>query len=127
MNTLLLYASTVPIWGSTWHAITYQLGEVNPVYSVGFRFTVASFLLLAYCLLTGKNLRFPPRADVFVFLQGACLFGLNYWLFYLTTEHLTSGLVAVTFSTVVLMNALNCGFFWEPRSSPVSFWRRRLV
>lgn len=111
MNNLLLYASTVLIWGSTWLAITYQLGEVDPLLSVSYRFALASLLLLIYCFLAGKSLRFPLRAHIFIFLQGACLFGMNYWLFYLTTEHLTSGLVAVTFATVVLMNALNGRLF----------------
>lgn len=111
MNNLLLYAATVLIWGSTWLGITYQLGVVDPLLSVGYRFALASVVLLAFCLLTGKRLRFSPRAHAFIFLQGACLFGLNYWLFYLTTEHLTSGLVAVTFSMVIFMNMLNGRLF----------------
>lgn len=111
MNNLLLYASTVLIWGSTWLAITYQLGAVDPLLSVGYRFSLASLLLLGYCLLTGKRLRFTLQEHAFIFLQGVSLFGLNYWLFYLTTQHLTSGLVAVTFSTVVFMNILNGRLF----------------
>ena len=39
-----------------------------------------------------------------VFRQGACLFGLNYWLVYLAEEHLTSGLVAVIFSGLIFIN-----------------------
>lgn len=107
MNNLVLYAAAVLIWGSTWLAITFQLGVVDPLLSVGYRFALASALLLAYCLLTGKPMRFDLRAHGFIFLQGVCLFGMNYWLFYLTTEHLTSGLVAVTFCTIVFMNILN--------------------
>jgi len=30
LNTAL-YLSTIVIWGSTWLAITYQLGEVDPL------------------------------------------------------------------------------------------------
>jgi len=108
---LLLYTTTVLVWGSTWLAITYQLGEVDPLVSVVYRFALAAALLLVYCLLTGKSLKLPFRVHVFVFVQGACLFGLNYWLFYLTTQHLTSGLVAVTFSTVIFMNMLNGRLF----------------
>ena len=37
-------------------------------------------------------------------LQGACLFGFNYWLVYMSEEHLTSGLVAVIFSGLIFMN-----------------------
>ncbi len=118
MNTLLLYGATVLIWGSTWLAITYQLGEVAPLLSVSYRFALAAILLVAYCVLRGKNMRFSRADHGFIFLQGACLFGFNYWLFYLTTEHLTSGLVAVTFSTVVFMNIVNGRLFLGRRVRP---------
>lgn len=115
MNNALLYASTVLIWGSTWLAITFQLGSVDPLLSVSYRFALASILLLVYCTVTGKRMRFPVREHFFMLLLGACLFGINYWLFYRVTEHLTSGLVAVTFSTVVLMNAFNGRLFLGSR------------
>jgi len=114
MNNLMLYATTVLIWGSTWLAITYQLGAVAPLASVGYRFLLAALLLLTYCVVRGKRLRFSPREHLFIALQGALLFGLNYWLFYLTTGQLTSGLVAVIFSTVVFMNIVN-GRLWLGR------------
>lgn len=111
MNNLLLYVVTVLIWGSTWHAITYQLGEIDPLLSVGYRFALASLVLVGYCMAAGKLLRFDARAHRFIFLQGLCLFGMNYWLIYLATRHLTSGLIAVVFSTVMLMNAVNGRIF----------------
>ena len=111
MNNLLLYAATVLIWGSTWHAITYQLGEVDPLLSVAYRFALASLVLLGYCMVVGRSLRFTPRAHLFIFLQGLFLFGMNYWLIYLATRHLTSGLIAVVFSTVMLMNSVNGRIF----------------
>ena len=45
--------------------------------------------------------------DSFMFLQGTCLFSLNYLLFYISELTLTSGLAAVIFSTLVVMNMLN--------------------
>ena len=107
MNNFILYSLTVLIWGSTWLAITFQLGVVDPLVSVSYRFALASILLLLYCLVTGKHMRFGLRDHLFMMFLGASLFGINYWLFYRVTEHLTSGLVAVTFSTVVLMNVFN--------------------
>ena len=38
MSNLNLYAVTVAIWGSTWLAITFQLGVVPPSVSVAWRF-----------------------------------------------------------------------------------------
>jgi len=40
-------------------------------------------------------------------LQGMLLFSINYWLIYLASLHLTSGLVAVIFSSIVFMNMIN--------------------
>lgn len=44
-------------------------------------------------------------------LQGALLFCLNYLLFYIAELHLTSGLAAVIFSTILLMNVINGTLF----------------
>jgi drug/metabolite transporter (DMT)-like permease len=106
MMNLALYAATVLIWGSTWLAITYQLGAVDPVLSVAYRFTLASLLLLGYCGLRCISLRFTLRQHLFFALQGVLLFSLNYLLVYQAELRLTSGLVAVIFSTLVFMNVL---------------------
>ncbi|MBU2393873.1 MAG: DMT family transporter, partial [Gammaproteobacteria bacterium] len=45
-------------------------------------------------------------------LQGLFLFCLNYLLIYLATSDLTSGLIAVVFSSIVLMNILNGALFF---------------
>ena len=39
-------------------------------------------------------------------LQGVLLFSINYIIFYFATSYMTSGLVAVTFSIIVIMNIL---------------------
>jgi drug/metabolite transporter (DMT)-like permease len=44
-------------------------------------------------------------------MQGFCLFAFNYLLFYLAELQITSGLAAVVFSTIVVMNLLNGRFF----------------
>jgi drug/metabolite transporter (DMT)-like permease len=43
------------------------------------------------------------------------LFALNYWLFYISELTLTSGLAAVIFSTIVVMNMLNGVIFLKNR------------
>ena len=119
MNNLMLYLVTVLVWGSTWLAITYQLGEIDPLISISYRFILASVFLLGYCIITDKPMKFSARTHGFMLLLGTCLFGFNYWLFYMASEHLTSGLVAVTFSTVVLMNAVNGRIFMGTPIRPV--------
>ena len=99
-----LFAISTAIWGSTWLAIKFQLGDVAPEVSVALRFALAALLLGAWCAVTGRSLRFDRRTHAFLALQGVLLFGLNYVAVYWAEQHATSGLVAVLFSTIVFMN-----------------------
>lgn len=106
MKNLGLYTATVLIWGSTWIGIKFQLGVVDPVLSVAYRFTLAALIMFVFCILRGLSLRFTFRQHLFIALQGIFLFSINYLLVYLAELYLTSGLVAVIFSTLVFMNII---------------------
>lgn len=106
-NIFFLYGSTVIIWGTTWLAIKFQLGSVDPMVSVLYRFMAAALALLLYCQLRGLKMRFRLKDHIFMALQGLVLFSVNYWLIYLAEVHVTSGLVAVIFSSIVFMNMIN--------------------
>jgi drug/metabolite transporter (DMT)-like permease len=67
-------------------------------------------LLLAYCTLTGMKMRFGVKEHMFMAFQGFFLFSFNYWFVYLAEEHLTSGLVAVIFASLVFLNMINGHF-----------------
>ncbi len=99
-----LFAISTLIWGSTWLAIKFQLGDVAPEVSVAYRFALAAALLGAWCAATRRSLRFSASAHAFIALQGALLFGFNYVTVYWAEQYATSGLVAVLFSTIVFMN-----------------------
>ncbi len=109
MNNIILYALTVLIWGSTWYVITFQLGSVDPLVSIAYRFGIAAVVMLAVLGVMGKlnPKSYTRKQHGFIALQGLFLFCLNYWLFYIGTGYLTSGLVAVIFSTMTLMNIVN--------------------
>jgi drug/metabolite transporter (DMT)-like permease len=106
----MLFAASTLIWGSTWLAIKFQLGSVAPEASVAYRFVLAAVLLAAWCLATGKSMRFTRAQHAFIALQGGLLFGLNYVGVYWAEQHATSGLVAVLFSTIVFMNPIGARF-----------------
>lgn len=112
MSNLGLYLSSVLIWGSTWLAITFQLGRVPPEVSVAYRFALASLILFLWCMARGLRLVFSWRDHLRMALQGALLFGLNYVCVYLAEGQLTSGLVAVTFSLMVFFNILGARVFF---------------
>ena len=108
-----LYAATVLIWGSTWLAIYFQLGDVPVNVSVFYRFALAALLLLPWMWFTGKLQKTDRSDHTFMMLQGACLFSLNFICFYNATQYVTSGLVAVVFSLATLFNAVNNRLIWK--------------
>lgn len=106
MQNSLLYIITVLIWGSTWLAIKFQLGLVAPEISVAYRFFLASILLFIYIGLRKLPLKFNLKQHAFMALQGLFLFSVNYILVYFSEESVTSGLVAVIFSSIIIFNVL---------------------
>jgi len=118
----VLYATATLIWGSTWLAIKLQLTQVPPILSVGYRFCLASLILLIFCLFTGKRLRFSLRDHIFLVIQGFTLFGLGYCMSYLATVYVTSGLVAVVYSTILMWNIINLKLFMHQPIEWRAFW-----
>ena len=104
MTNALLYVLTVFFWGTSWLAIKFQLGVVALEVSVLYRIAAAAAILNAYCVIACRPMRFSPRDHAFMALQGLFLFSANYVLVYLGSQYLTSGLVAVVFSSIVVMN-----------------------
>lgn len=111
MNNLGLYLASVLIWGSTWLAITFQLGRVPPEVSVAYRFALASVMLFGWCLVRRLPLAYSWREHRWLALQGALLFGLNYVCVYLAEGEISSGLVALVFSLITFMNIATARIF----------------
>lgn len=103
---MLLYALIVLIWGSTWFAITFQLGTVPEEISVAYRFGLASIALFVYVAASGRTLRIS-RADYKpIVIMGVLMYSMSYMLVYHATAYLPSGLVAVIFSLIVVINGI---------------------
>ena len=116
-HSVSLYLTSVLIWGSTWFAIKFQLGVVAAEVSLAYRFALAAAVLMIFCRLTRRGLEYSASQHGFIALQGLFLFCSNYLVFYWATELLTSGIVAVLFSTVILMNIVNGAIFMRTRVS----------
>lgn len=108
---LLLYSTTVLIWGTTWIAIKWQTGVVAPPVSIAFRFILAAIVMLAIVRMTRRPMRPPRAAWPLLFAQGLALFCCNFLCFYYAEQIVPSGLVAVVFSTAPLFNAVNGRLF----------------
>ncbi len=106
-NTIFLFISTLIVWGPTWYIIKFQLGIVDPMTSVFYRFFLSSIIILIFCILKKINLIFTLKEHFFIAALGISLFNINYVLFYLSTVHLISGFVALCFSSILFMNVVN--------------------
>ena len=104
MYNTFLYLITVLIWGSTWLAIKFQLGVISPELSIAYRFGLAAIILIFFSLLRRLPMGFSLKTHAFFALQGFLLFSLNYILVYLAEGYLTSGLVAIIFSLIIVLN-----------------------
>jgi len=104
LRQILYFVIPCFIWGSTWFAIKFQLGQVDPLVSVVYRFMIAGLLLMVFSLIRKLNLRFTLREHLLMILQGIILFGFNYWLVYLAETNLASGIVAIIFSFSIFTN-----------------------
>jgi drug/metabolite transporter (DMT)-like permease len=112
MSSPLLFITACLIWGSTFFAITLQLGDVAPAVSVVYRFALASAVLFAWCAARGDRLLLPWRVQRWMMLQGAATFAASYICTYTSEQYLVSGLVAVLFALMV---------FWNPILNRIAF------
>ena len=78
LRTWQLFAICVVVWGSTWHAITYQLSAFPAELAVALRFTLGGACALALSRWRGDRLAFSAAQHAALALQGAFLYGFAY-------------------------------------------------
>jgi drug/metabolite transporter (DMT)-like permease len=111
-SNLQLFAVCVLIWGSTWIAITFQLGSVAPEMSVAYRFLLAAVALFAFCRWRNLSLRFSARQHLDLALFGAAMFCISYILVYYSETYIVSGMVAVAYSGMPMINMIAARIFF---------------
>lgn len=113
MSNSVLYILTVLIWGSTWIAINYQLGDVIPEASLVYRFALAAIILFSYCWVKKLSLKFSIRHHLQLVAFGLTLFACNYYLLYSAQSHINSALTCIAFSTLMVMNIINARLWYK--------------
>lgn len=115
MTNILLFVSTVLIWGTTWIAIALQVGPVPVLVSVFYRFATAALIFLVV-LAVMRKLKVPAWKDQpFILAQALCLFSCNFICFYTAASYVPSGLISVIFSLATVYNAVNARLFFGDR------------
>ncbi len=99
-----LYALTVFVWSTSWLALKFQVGLVDPQVSLVWRFAPAALIMLVACMATGRRLAFPLRTHWRFAGLGLFLFSANFLMFYYAANWLVSGLLSVIFSLASVIN-----------------------
>ncbi len=110
LRTWQVFLACVAVWGTTWHAITWQLADLGPEFGVAVRFGLAGALLLALAVSRGESLRFSVHTHLVLAVQGIFLYGVSYICVYRAEQHVASGLVAVGYSASPLL--VGAGAAW---------------
>lgn len=108
-----LFVLAVLIWGTTWHAITYQLAVWPPEYGVAARFAIAAVTVFGVAAWRGERLRFPWAQQRRFAIQGIFMYGLAYLCVYHAERHVPSGLVAVGYAASPLLAGLGAWRLWR--------------
>ncbi|MEQ3639845.1 MAG: EamA family transporter [Alteromonas sp.] len=106
MNNATLFSLCCLIWGSTWIAITYQVGHTSETFAVALRYLLASACLGLYCLYRGLPFKLPLHIHVKMAAVGFFLYSLNYTLLYMAQAHIISALLALMSSCIIYINVV---------------------
>lgn len=92
------------IWGTTWYAITLQLGTVPTIASIVWRFGLAAILLAVVSAVIRQPLKLTRAQHLAALGQGAFAFSISYAFTYAAEGHVASAIVAVTFASLTFIN-----------------------
>jgi len=117
VNTAFLFIICSLVWGTTWIAITFQLGDVAPAASVSFRFTLAAFFIFLIAKYKYVSLSASRVSHAWFALLGL-FYTLNYVAVYMAEIEISSGLVAVAGSCIMFFNILFSRIFFGHQITP---------
>lgn len=98
------------IWGSTWFVITTQIAEAPALWSVTYRFALATPAMFLLAAIMRRSWAMPRRAHLLALAMGFFQFFGNFTFVYLAELHLTSGIVALLIGLMFVPNAVLAHF-----------------
>lgn len=113
LPTWQLFALAVLVWGTTWHAIVYQIAETPVVWGVAFRFAMAGAFCAVVAVWRGERLWIGPRGMALAAFQGVFMYSLSYLCVYEAEHHVPSGLVAIGYSLSPIINGVASHWIWK--------------
>ena len=148
---ILAFGLVYVFWGSTYLGISIAVEHITPALMCATRFTIAGVVMLAWCALTGRPIRYSPRQLLNAAVIGILLLmGGNLTLSYaelIVPTGLAALLIAVTPLWFLVLDSLLLGdhhisqrgkiglaigiigvvvLIWPELTKPTSFGRREL-
>ena len=104
--TVLVFASIVLIWGTTWLAIRLGLEHYPPFFSLAVRFSFAGPMLILIMALRKEPIPWAWKHQRFFLFIGFLSFIVSFGGVYWAEQYLTSGMAAVIFGIMPLLTGL---------------------
>ena len=87
-------------WATTWLSVKIAVETIPPLTSSGLRFVIASPIFLILAWIRGEAIFFPKKLFPFFVCMTIFYFTIPYWLINFSAQYISSGLMALLFSTV---------------------------
>lgn len=105
-NSILFFITSL-IWGTTWFVIRFQIDSTSAIAGVFYRFLLATIIMiLINVLFIRKSMKYSFSFHRFFIIQGLFNFCINYILTYMAEKSVSSGIIAVTFTTLIYFNMI---------------------
>jgi len=114
---LIPFIITTLIWGSTWIVIRDQLGPVPAVWSVTYRYVIATAAMFVCAAVMRVPLGIGREGHLLGLAFGIPQFVLNFNFVYAAEQYITSGIVAVVFALLLVPNSALAWLFLKHRVS----------
>jgi len=99
LRAILAWVAICIIWGTTYLAIRIGVSELPPMLFAGFRWIIASIILISVLRVSGKQL--PVKSDlIHLAIVGIALLGFGNGLVVIAEQRLPSGLTALLITTL---------------------------
>lgn len=98
VKVLLVFGLICLIWGSTWLGIKASLESLSPMFSAGFRFIIASLIILFIVKAKGMIIQTDSLSFRLYLLMGFLSFTIPFGLVYWGQQFVPSGLASVLFA-----------------------------
>ena len=118
---LVAIAICTGAWGTTWYVVTLQLGVVDPMVSLVYRFSIAAVVLFLWCAARREPMTQSSRQHAMAAGLGFFGFTLSYACTYEAEVRVVSAVVAVLFAGLAFLNLVTFRVVFGQRARPLAW------